>query len=68
MTTVLIDGDDPINSNPKPSLEDTNIETIVVPVPGLKARLDQFISEGVHVDSRLYHFAAGVELAQQLML
>lgn len=68
MTTVLINGDDPVNANPKPALEDANIETIVLPIPGLKARLDQFIHEGVHVDSRLYHFAAGVELAHQLML
>jgi hypothetical protein len=68
MTTVFINGDEPLNHDPKPALEDANIETIVLPLPDLKAKLDQFIATGVHVDSRLYHFAAGLNIAQQLML
>lgn len=36
------------------------VETIVTPINGLRAYLDEQIRSGVVVDSRLYHFALGV--------
>lgn len=36
------------------------VETIVTPISGLSAYLDEQIRSGVVVDSRLYHFALGV--------
>lgn len=56
------------NKNPVPELEDGEfIETFTLPLPNL---LDDLLEvckkEGCVLDSRLYHYAAGLKMAQQL--
>ncbi len=44
-----------------PHFEETeDIETIFVPVQNLQCFLDSEAEKGVHVDSRLYYFALGL--------
>lgn len=40
LVEVEIDGDDPINQNPKPDIEDANIETLLVDLETLQEKLD----------------------------
>lgn len=78
MVEISIDGDASENQLVRPAEEDANIETVVLPLTGLKARLDgmlrvqeqtsccvEFIRDGTHVDSRLYHFAVGLDYASR---
>ncbi|CAH0385518.1 unnamed protein product [Bemisia tabaci] len=56
--TVNVDGDNPMNRNPKQS-EDPFKETIIIPVSELRARLIEFAADNYIVDSRLEVFAIG---------
>ena len=70
MDLAIVDVDlaNPANQNPVPQLEDGEfIEVAVVPVKDLLNELIRFAKEeGCVVDSRLYHFALGIDLASSL--
>lgn len=82
MVQVAIDGDDPVNQSPNPVIDDANIETLLLDIDRLQEQLDgttcihfhaaftlliEFIEKGLHVDSRLYHFAAGLTFARRYL-
>jgi ADP-ribose pyrophosphatase len=62
---IAIDEDALENQSPKPSEEDAAIETLLLPIDNLKRSLDQFVKEGLYIDSRLYHFAIGLDFARR---
>ncbi len=62
-----IDLDDRINADPFPAMDDSDIQTILFPMDTLKEELDKQMALGIHVDSRLYHFAAGLDFAKRYM-
>eukprot|EP01104_Vermistella_antarctica_P000655 TRINITY_DN107_c0_g2_i1.p1 TRINITY_DN107_c0_g2~~TRINITY_DN107_c0_g2_i1.p1 ORF type:complete len:325 (+),score=28.10 TRINITY_DN107_c0_g2_i1:406-1380(+) len=63
MVTVSVDCDSSENLNPQACPEPgEHITVFKVPVSELHARLDRFLADGDAVDSRLYHFAVGLNL------
>lgn len=70
LVTMEIDGDDEQNIHPKAQLEDGEfIEVFTLPLKGLLENLAKVCqSEGAVVDSRLYHLAEGLQLAEELNL
>ncbi|KAK6459722.1 NUDIX hydrolase domain-like protein [Scheffersomyces xylosifermentans] len=67
---VEVDLTDPRNKDPKPQLEDGEfIITFTLPLKNLLRGLEEVMEkEGCTVDARLYHFAVGLSLAQELSL
>ncbi|CAN3368972.1 hypothetical protein DICA4_F18272 [Diutina catenulata] len=67
MAYVDVDLTDPRNEAPQQQLDDGEyIEVFTVPVASLRQELDQLKEQGDEIDSRLYHFAAGIEFAGQM--
>lgn len=68
LVTVDIDLADEKNQNPKPRLEDGEyIDVFTLPVKGLLEGLVKVCQEeNCVIDARLYHFAAGLKLAENI--
>lgn len=68
LVTMEIDGEDIRNVDPEPQLEEGEfIEVFTLPLKGLLDNLVEVcFKEGAVVDSRLYHLAEGLQLAEQL--
>lgn len=70
LVTMEVDGEDERNIHPKPQLEEGEfIQVFTLPLKGLLENLAKVCeSEGAAVDSRLYHLAEGLQLAEELSL
>eukprot|EP00013_Stygamoeba_regulata_P020297 CAMPEP_0177653270 /NCGR_PEP_ID=MMETSP0447-20121125/13641_1 /TAXON_ID=0 /ORGANISM="Stygamoeba regulata, Strain BSH-02190019" /LENGTH=197 /DNA_ID=CAMNT_0019156705 /DNA_START=167 /DNA_END=760 /DNA_ORIENTATION=+ len=67
LLVVEVDGDLPVNQQPKQQLDEgEHIAVHHVPVRELEKHLLEFDSKGFQVDARLWHFAAGLAVADSL--
>ncbi|XP_067683747.1 ADP-sugar pyrophosphatase-like [Haliotis asinina] len=67
VVTVEIDGDEDINTSPKPRLEETEfIDILVVPMEELLNKLNEMARTGVVIDSRVYTYAVAMEQTRKV--
>ena len=69
MIHCTIDLDDPVNTDPKPRLEDDEfIECFVVPLTDLYAECERLAKQGYAIDARVATIAEGIELAKRFKI
>ncbi|XP_046358119.1 ADP-sugar pyrophosphatase-like isoform X1 [Haliotis rufescens] len=67
VVTVEIDGDEDINTSPKPHPEESEfIDVLVVPMEDLLTKLNELASDGVVIDSRVYTYAVAMEQTRKV--
>jgi ADP-ribose pyrophosphatase len=69
MIHCTIDMDDPVNQDPKSSLEDDEfIECFTVPLGNLYAECEKLANQGYAIDARVATLAEGIEFAKRFKL